>query len=91
MRASDVAFVTKILQMCWLYKWNSNIFLHKNLFHRTKGQKRAKRPNTFFTASQHDEAKKGQLKYFKPTNLKRGQISEISGLKKTNLATLRLS
>jgi len=32
MWASDITFITKILQMCCRKKWNSNTFLHKNLY-----------------------------------------------------------
>ena len=90
MRAFDIAIVTKILHTCCRKIWNSNIILHKNLFQRKKGQKRAKRPNTFFKASQLEmtpKRPKCQLKFFRPTNCKRGQISEIWP-KKANLANL---
>jgi len=38
MRTSDIAVVTKSLQMCCRKKWNSNIFLHKKLVQRKKSQ-----------------------------------------------------
>jgi len=40
-------------------------------------QKRANRPNTYFEASQLKMRPKGKLNFFRPTNLKQGQISEI--------------
>ena len=66
MRASAIAFIPTILQMCCQKIWNSNIFLHKNLFQRKKGQKGAKRPNTFFKASQFEMRPK---KAKRPTKL----------------------
>ena len=44
--------------MCCQKKWNSNIFLHRNLFQRKKAKKEPK----------------GQTNFLRPTNLKRGQI-----------------
>jgi len=54
MRVSDIAFITKILQMRCQKTCNGNIFLDKNVFPRKKGQKRTKRPNTFFKTRQLD-------------------------------------
>jgi len=67
----------KHVQICCRKIWNGNIFLHKHLFQRKKGQKRAKRPKPISKVSQPEMRPKGQLKPFRPTNLKRGQISEI--------------
>jgi len=63
MREFAIAFITKILQMCCRQKWNSNIFLHRNLFQRKNVQKRAKRSNIFFKASQLEMSPKGQLSF----------------------------
>jgi len=70
-------------------KWNSSIFLHRNLFQRQKAKKEPKGQTNFLrpTNLRGKKRPKGQLKVFSPTNLKRGLISEI-GLKKANLATL---
>jgi len=55
-------------------KIESNIFLYRNLFQR---QKATKEPKEFFKANQLDIRPKSQLKFFRPTNLKRGQIFGI--------------
>jgi len=69
-------------------KWNSSTFLHRNLFQRKKAKTRVKRPNEFFKANQPEmKPEKGQLNFFRSSNFKRGQISEIWP-KKANLATL---
>ena len=60
-RRPNIAFITKILRICCRKKWNSSIFLHRNLFQRKKAKKEPK----------------GQTNFLRPTNLKRGQISEI--------------
>jgi len=85
-----MAYITKILQMCFRKKWNSNIFLQRKLFQRKKSQKRAKRPNGLFKAVQlemRSKRPKTANKIFRPNNLKRGKISEIFP-EKANLATL---
>ena len=53
MRASDVAFITKFWKCVGgiVKTWNSDAFLHKNLFPRQKGKK-AKKLNTRFKANQ---------------------------------------
>jgi len=60
-------------------KCSSNIFLHMNLFQRKKAKK--------VKANQLEIRSKGQLKLFRPTNLKRGQIFEVWP-KRAYLATL---
>ena len=47
-------------------RWNSNIFLHKNLCQRKKDQKRAKRPNTFLRPA---DLRWGQKKAKRPTKI----------------------
>jgi len=59
MWASDIAFITNILQMCRQKKWNS-IFSFISTYFSVK--KRAKRPNTFFKASQLEMRPKNSQK-----------------------------
>jgi len=94
MRTSDIVFITKSLQMCCRQKWNSNIFLHKNLFQRKKGQKRAKRPNKCFKASQLEmrpkKGRKANWNFLGQSTWNEAKFLKF-GLKKANLATLTLT
>ena len=66
--------------MCCRKKWNSNIFLHRNLFQRKKAKKEPKGQTNFLRPTNlrsGQKRPKGQLKFFRPTNLKRGHIFEI--------------
>jgi len=61
MRASDAAFITKILQMCC----------------RNTGTAAISCLRTYFSAKKAKKEPKSQTYFLRPTNLKRGQISEI--------------
>jgi len=78
---SDRKFITKILQMCCQNDGKAIFSFIRIYFSVKKGQKRAKRPNTFFKASRLQmrikKRPKGQLRFFRPVNLKRDQIFEI--------------
>jgi len=74
-------------------KWNSNVFLQKNVpvLQSKKGQKRAKRPNTFFRPAKlrwKSKKVKRPTQFCRSVNLKRGQIFEIWP-ENANLATLK--
>ena len=60
MQASDIAFITNILQMCCRHKWNSNIFFI----------------STYFSLKEAKKEPKGRTKLLRPANLRLGQKSQ---------------
>ena len=63
-RRSNIAFITKILQICCRKKWNGNICFHRNLYQREKAKR----------------VPKGQTNFLRPTNLRLGQKKPVGQL-----------
>ena len=81
---SNIAFIKNVL-CC--RKNGIVIFCFRGKFFSVKNKKGAKRPNKFLKANQLEMMPNGQIRFFRPTNLKRGQITDIWP-EKANLATL---
>jgi len=73
-RRYNISFITKILQICCRKNGIAVFYFTGTCFIEKRPKKSQKAKLIFWGQPTWDEAKKGQLKYIRPTNLKRGPI-----------------